>query len=99
MLPYWIGLIVYALHPLITEVIFGRSVGKMLFGLKVESVDGSRPTRGALALRNIIRIVEVLTLFPLVLVFYSPLRQRLGDVVARTIVTRPAAEQTLDTRV
>lgn len=88
MLPYWIGLIIYALHPLITEIIFGRSVGKMLFGLRVESLDGAKPTRGALVLRNLVRIVEVLTLFPLVLVFYSPLRQRLGDVVARTIVTR-----------
>lgn len=99
MLPYWIGLIVYALHPLISEVFFGRSVGKMIFGLRVESLDGNRPTRGALAMRNIIRIIEVLTLFPLVLVFYSPLRQRLGDVVARTIVTRPAGRKALDTQV
>lgn len=97
MLPYWIGLVIYTLHPLITEVFFGRSVGKMLFGLRVESLDGTRPTRGALVMRNLIRIVEVLTLFPLVLVFYSPLRQRLGDVVARTIVTSSTSSRKVDT--
>ncbi|MCC6422069.1 MAG: RDD family protein [Phycisphaerales bacterium] len=98
MLPYWIGLIVYTLHPLITEMLFGRSVGKMIFGLRVEGIDGKPPTRGALAMRNLIRIVEVLTLFPLVLVFYSPLRQRLGDVVARTLVTCPANSSSIDTQ-
>jgi uncharacterized RDD family membrane protein YckC len=49
-------------------------------------------------MRNLIRIVEVLTLFPLVLVLYSPLRQRLGDVVARTVVTRPGRSTGLDTQ-
>jgi uncharacterized RDD family membrane protein YckC len=98
MLPYWIGLVIYTIHPLITEIFFGRSVGKMIFGLRVESLDGNHPTRGALAMRNLIRIVEVLTLFPLVLVLYSPLRQRLGDVVARTVVTRPGRSTGLDTQ-
>ena len=83
------GPVIYILHTTVTEALFGRSVGKMIFRLRVVALDGSRPTTGALLARNLLRVVDLLIVFfPLVLVLFSPLRQRAGDVAAGTLVVR-----------
>ena len=62
---------------------------QQIFGLRVANLDGSRVTPRAAVVRNVLRIVDLtLALFPLVMVFFSPLRQRLGDVAAGTLVVR-----------
>ena len=58
-------------------------------------LDGQRPGPGPLLTRNLLRIIDLLiAFFPLVLVLYSPLRQRAGDVAAGTLVvlSKAAAE-------
>ena len=61
----------------------------MTFGLRVVNLDGSRVRPRAAMLRNILRVVDLtLALFPLVMIFLSPLRQRIGDVAAGTLVVR-----------
>ena len=73
----------------LAEALFARTLGKAIFGLRVANLDGSRVTARAAVVRNILRIVDLtLALFPLVMVFFSPLRQRLGDVAAGTLVVR-----------
>ena len=87
-IPFYISTGIYVLHTLICEWLFGWTIGKKLFGLRVKMIDGSAPTVRAIVVRNILRIVDVAMFFPLLLVFISPLRQRIGDVAGETIVVR-----------
>ena len=81
------GPVLYILHTMVSEALFGRTIGKFLCGLRVVALDGKRPAPGALLTRNLLRVIDVLMGFlPLVLVLYSPLRQRAGDVAAGTLV-------------
>jgi uncharacterized RDD family membrane protein YckC len=81
---------VYILHVMICELIWNRSLGKVLFGLRVVSYDGSRVTAERTLLRNILRLVDMLFFAPLLLIFLTPMRQRVGDLAARTIVVYEA---------
>ena len=93
---WWIALGVYVVHTTIAEWLTGRSLGKMACGLKVVSLDGSRPTFGQVALRNFLRVIDAgLGFLPLLLVPFSPLRQRVGDAAAGTLVViKDAADTT-----
>ena len=55
----------------------------MLVGTRVISLDGSRPSPAAIVTRNLLRPFDVILLFVPLL---SPLRQRVGDMAAGTIV-------------
>jgi uncharacterized RDD family membrane protein YckC len=81
------ALLIYLLHTTVSETFFGRTLGKLCCGLRVVSLDGQRPPVGALLIRNLLRLIDLsMMFFPLVLVLYSPLRQRAGDVAAGTLV-------------
>jgi uncharacterized RDD family membrane protein YckC len=79
---------IYVLHPLIAEWIWGRSLGKMFVGLSVVATDGQTPARGAILLRNLLRVIEGPALLgvPLLAIYFTPLRQRVGDMLAGTLV-------------
>jgi uncharacterized RDD family membrane protein YckC len=68
------------------EAIFGRSIGKMLFGLTVLSLDGGRPSLWARIMRNILRCIEIFFFPMIVMVFLSPVYQRAGDIAMGTLV-------------
>lgn len=92
------GLAAYLLHTAVSEVAFGRTIGKVVCGLRVVGLQGERPTVGALLTRNVLRLIDLsMMFFPLVLVLYSPLRQRAGDVAAGTLVVlnKPRTEPAL----
>ena len=74
------------LHTTLAEVFFGRSIGKMLLGLYVVNLAGQKPTTGKLVLRNIVRVVEIELIFPLLLILFTPLSQRMGDLASGTVV-------------
>lgn len=79
--------LVYVLHTLVAELICGQSIGKMIFGLRVVGPEGNPPKAVAVLLRNVLRLLDTVGLaFPLLLVLISPLRQRVGDLVAGTVV-------------
>jgi uncharacterized RDD family membrane protein YckC len=87
--PYFISIAITIAHTTVGELIYGRSIGKMLFGLKVTNLEGQAASAKAILIRNLLRIVDFgLWGIPLVLVLYSPLRQRAGDVAAGTLVLR-----------
>lgn len=89
------GSLLYILHTLVAELFTGRSLGKMIFGLRVVDFTGAMPKRSALVIRNVLRIIDIYVMFglPLLVVLYTPLRQRMGDLAARTLVVEknPAA--------
>ena len=74
------------------EATIGRTVGKLLLGLKVISEDGDRADVVAVAVRTVLRVVDWLPLMYLT-GFVAAMatgirRQRLGDLVAETVVVR-----------
>lgn len=74
------------------EATGGRTVGKLLLGLRVVNRDGGRPSVGAVAIRTVLRAVDWLPALYLV-GFVTMLatgwrRQRLGDLAARTGIAR-----------
>lgn len=75
------------------EGIFGASIGKLVFRMRVVMIDGSRPSGGAIVLRNLIRIPEAALLYipSGASCLASSRRQRLGDHAAHTVVVRRAA--------
>lgn len=83
------ALAAYLLHVTIGELFWGRSLGKAIVGVRVIMLDGKPPTVWAILLRNLIRIPELLSGVLLIYLFISEYRQRLGDLLARTLVVAP----------
>lgn len=88
----------YTAYSLTCELLGGRTHGKWLVGTRVLSMNGAPPRPAQTMLRNLARLVELLP--PLwVLAFLVVLtrnHQRVGDVLARTVVVRrivPPTEQ------
>jgi uncharacterized RDD family membrane protein YckC len=99
LLPAPVFLAVLLLGTVATEVWLphrngGRTPGMRLLGLRIVTEWGSAPTLGAYALRLLLLVVVddfAFGLVGLVIMLVSPRRQRLGDIVARTLVIRSAA--------
>ena len=86
------GVGTYLLLTTVMELLIGRSVGKLIAGTRIAALDGRRPTPSAILIRNLLRVADLL-IFPLGFVILSPLRQRLGDMAAGTIVIRADAPE------
>lgn len=81
-------LAIYEIHVTVAELIFARSLGKWILGLRVVDLTGQRPGFVALLTRNLFRIPELIAIVVLVFMFVSPDRQRIGDILARTVVVQ-----------
>lgn len=87
-----IGALLPIVAPLGFELVQrGQSPGKRLLDLRVISADGTPAAAGQLFLRNVLRLVDFLPFgyfAGLCAVFASKRGQRLGDLVANTLVIR-----------
>lgn len=72
----------------VMEAAFGATLGKYLLGLRVQNADGNGVGIGAALVRNFVRIVDVCCLVGAVFIWSSTRRQRLGDLLAGTVVVR-----------
>jgi uncharacterized RDD family membrane protein YckC len=72
------------------EALTGMTVGKGMVGIRVVGDTGERVTFGAAVLRNLLRLIDAFFFYLVAFVFalQSPLRQRLGDRLAHTVVVR-----------
>ncbi|HUW82004.1 MAG TPA: RDD family protein [Phycisphaerae bacterium] len=87
----WAGFrCVHGAYCALGEALMGSSPGKRLLGCRVVTEQGDRISLGQAILRNLFRVLELEIdppLLPLVLlVGLTRNRQRLGDIVARTVV-------------
>ncbi|MCE5237445.1 RDD family protein [bacterium] len=86
------GFLAFTVYYVTAEMLTGgQSPGKRIAGLRVIGVDGRPITFLQSALRNVIRAVDMMPFFysvGLVSVFASSRAQRLGDMVAGTIVVK-----------
>lgn len=94
----WWGLIAggYSLYALIIESITGRTIGKVLLGVRVLTETGQRPAAWQVAVRNLFRLIELAPQFWLlaILLVISRNHQRLGDIFAQTVAVRRAPTPT-----
>jgi len=70
------------------EIQYGRTLGKLATGLVVVQSDGSGCTTSSGLLRNLFRPVDAVLLLGLPLMLATDRCQRLGDLVADTVVVR-----------
>ena len=75
---------------IVMEATQGATLGKMALGLRVTRTDGSPISWTESIIRNLLRIIDGLFVYLIgaILVWTSPLKQRLGDRVANTVVVR-----------
>ena len=92
-------LIPYTFYHLVCEAAFhGRSVGKLLLGLRVVRLDGRRLTFWDCLLRWIFRLIDITLCsgaIALLVIGFSRRSQRLGDMAAGTTVIRQSRPSTL----
>ena len=90
--PYWLAFSVVAFFYFwLCEGLRGRTLGKRLCGLRVLGLEGGPPGLGATFWRTVLRAVDWLpTLYLLgaVVMVVRARNQRVGDLVAHTVVTR-----------
>lgn len=81
---------IWAVYATVFEWLFGQTVGKRLAGVVVVSTDGARPLLSAVLTRNALRVVDALVFYVVgfLVVLFTDRRQRVGDLVADTVVAR-----------
>ena len=81
-----IGLTV--LHTTVTELLTARSAGKALMRTKLTDLTGERPSAARVLVRGLLKPFDLIAYLLLVLPVVNPGRQRLADLIARTLVVR-----------
>ena len=79
-------------------ILRGQTPGKRALKLRVVSVHGGNAGTGAIVLRNVLRLVDMLPVFFVhvlggLVMFLNRRNQRLGDLAARTVVVRERPEE------
>jgi uncharacterized RDD family membrane protein YckC len=79
------------LYYFLFEATTGQTIGKKQYGLRVLRTDGSRPGTAAVAIRSLLRVIDILPAGYLIglislRVTGHDRRQRLGDIAAGTVV-------------
>ncbi|MGB9930196.1 RDD family protein [Haloarcula amylolytica] len=86
-----LGLLIGFGYYIYLEGTYGQTIGKMALDIVVVTEDGDPIDFGPAAIRTLLRIVDVLPAFYLigfVAVLVTDRKQRLGDIVADTVVVR-----------
>jgi uncharacterized RDD family membrane protein YckC len=78
---------VAALVAFLCESLFGTTLGKSIFGLRVSRTQGGVPGVWRVFVRYVLRPVDLLAIGPL-LALVTPRHQRLGDFAGGTVVSR-----------
>jgi len=80
--------LLYTAYCMAFELLWTKTPGKRLMGCTVISESLDRPSRLQIVGRNLTRPLEVepTLLFFLAIIFLTPFRQRIGDLLARTVV-------------
>jgi uncharacterized RDD family membrane protein YckC len=90
-LPFLMYLVLVVAYYTLLEGYLGQTVGKMLLGIKVVREDnGEVPGLSGAAIRTVLRIIDGIFFYLVayIAVLASAKNQRLGDMVAHTLVVR-----------
>ncbi len=91
-MPGVVVILTFVAHTTISELIFARTLGKALTGLRTTNLRGERPRIWQILTRGLLKSLDlVMGALPLlVLPMLSPTHQRLGDLIGRTVVVSKA---------
>ncbi len=92
--PALLGFLLALAYYVLLEGTVGATLGKLALGVRVVKADGSRCDLVASLIRNVMRIIDWLPFLYIVgmaSIAASPLKQRLGDRLAKTAVVRVKA--------
>lgn len=87
-----IGGVLFFIYLIVAEAAWGQTLGKKLFGIKVMMQDGRNCTVLGAILRNVFRLIDVIFggyLLAIIVMTLTPKRQRVGDLIAKTVVVKP----------
>ena len=92
---FWYSLAAQIVYAVVCEGMWGATIGKFLAGLRVRSARGGPASAGQALLRNLLRFADMFpAVFPgmigLATALLNPRRQRIGDILAGTVVRRHA---------
>ncbi|MEX0655359.1 MAG: RDD family protein [Phycisphaeraceae bacterium] len=76
----------FVAYTTLSELLTQRTLGKALLGMRVSDLAGGRPRVWQLLVRNGLKSFDLVAWPLLILLVLGPYRQRLGDLVARTVV-------------
>lgn len=88
MLLFLSAVAVWAVYASVLETLFGQTIGKKLVGLVVVMEDGTPASTRAVVVRNAFRAIDGLVFYVVgfLVVVLTDRRQRVGDLVANTVV-------------
>ena len=89
MAPAGLTIALFLLHTIASEALTGRTLGKRLLNLHVLTDNGRAPARWQIAARGLLKVLDLVLWMLLIVAIITPARQRLGDLVARTVVVLP----------
>ena len=84
--PVLLVIIIFVVHTTVSELFTGRTLGKALTGLRVVTRDGRSAGFGQKLIRGLMKCFDLIAWFLLIIPLLTPYRQRLGDLLAGTIV-------------
>ncbi len=87
-----IGGLLFLVYLTLAEAIWGQTLGKRLFGIKVMMQDGRKCTWVGAILRNVLRIIDMVLggyILGIAAITLTSRRQRFGDLIAKTVVIKP----------
>jgi uncharacterized RDD family membrane protein YckC len=98
MVPGSVVIAVFVTHTTLSELVFARTLGKALTGLRTATLTGTRPRAWQLLVRGLLKTLDLLPWAWLLLMLpvIAPHRQRLGDLVGRTVVITDAPPEPQD---
>jgi len=85
-----IGLTV--LHTTVTELLTTRSAGKAVMHTRLTDLTGERPSSTQILVRGLLKPFDLIAYLLMVLPVVNPGRQRLADLIARTLVVKESSK-------
>jgi uncharacterized RDD family membrane protein YckC len=83
----------FVAHTMVTELVSGQTLGKMILGIRVAGLDGRPAGPWRIVVRNVMKLFDLIAWPLLILPLFVPSQQRLGDLVARTVVVTGGASE------
>jgi uncharacterized RDD family membrane protein YckC len=71
---------------LVSDIVFGRSIGKKIFRMKVVHFKRIPMSNAQIILRDMLRIIDLMLLFTMLILFFNKGRQTLPDIFVKTYV-------------
>lgn len=86
---------IWAAYATLLEITFGQTIGKLLMGLVVVTKEYDQAAPGNILLRNAFRAIDALVFYVIgfIVIIFTDRKQRVGDLLAGTLIVEVDEEQ------